>query len=273
MASIAQATIAPDKIGLPFSNKTGGTLTAGTLVYVSGQDTVAVLPTVSKASATFATALAQYVVIADVLNNATGRMGKHYSLTNVNTNAATAGDAVYLDTTAGGYTMTTGPATGIAYQRVGRVAVKSATVGQIEFELLSAGEGISFLERPQIFFPTIATTATTESAPIRITRFGTIVGFNLAFNTALPINGTNYVTFTVNNRTQTKLLTSAVVGNSTNTGGQAITQYGGYVLTVTATAADLSVNALDVITCTATVTGTLGGALGPGTFSLLYAPT
>ncbi len=271
VASVPAGAITPSKLGITVTNKTGGTLTAGTLVYVSGRDATTGFSTIAKASALAEGTLASWVVIADILNNASGTVSKAFTLTAQNTNAATVGDYVYLDTTAGGYVLTSGPALGVLYQRVGTVSVKSATVGVVVFDLDNFIMP-QILERPQAFFPAIATTATTESAPIIIARPGSILGFRLSFLTALAINGTNYVTFTVNNRTQTKLLTNAVVTNSTNTGGTAIVQYTGYVLTVTTTAADLVVAATDVVTCLCTVTGTLGGTLGPGSFSLVLLP-
>jgi hypothetical protein len=269
--SIAQGGLIPDKIGLPFTNKTGGTLTAGTLVYVSGWDATTDRPSVTKASASALGTSARWIVLADTLNNASGTIGQHLSLTAQNTNAANVGDPVYLNTTAGAFTLTNPPAAPVMYQQVGTVRTKSATVGIVELRIL--GQPLEQpLEKPQGFFPTIATTGTTESSPIRIARGGGILGINLAFNTALSINGSNYVTFAANNRSQSKLLTQAVVANSTNTGGTAITQYGGYPLTLTATAGDLLAVANDVVTVSATVTGTLGGALGPGSVSLVYAP-
>ncbi len=201
LTSISQGGIVPDKIGLPFTNKTGGTLTAGTLVYISGWDATSGRPTVTKATAANLAGGAEWIVLADTLNN---------------------GNPVLL-------------------------------------------------EQLEMAFGTIATTATTESNPIPMDRAGTIIGFRLQFLSALAINGTNYVTFSANNRTQSKLLTAAVAANTTNTGGQAIVQYTGYPLTVTATAADLVVAAGDVITVSAVVTGTLGATL-QGSLRLIHAP-
>lgn len=268
--AIAAGGLAPSKIGVTVANKTGGTLTAGTLVYISGRDATSGFLTAAKASASAEGTLASWVVIADIANNASGTVAKAFSFSGQNTSAATVGDYVYLDTTAGGYTLTNPPPTGLLYQRVGTVSAKSAT-GVVVFDLVHWAMP-QLLERLQGFFPTIGTTGSTESAPISIVRAGTIIGLQLTFLTALALNGTNYVTLTVNNRTQTLLLSNAVLGNSTNTGGQAITQYGNYVLTVTATGASLVVAANDKITALATVTGTLGAALGPGSWSLIMVP-
>jgi len=269
LTSISQGGIVPDKIGLPFTNKTGGTLTAGTLVYISGWDATSGRPTVTKATAANLAGGAEWIVLADTLNNGLGTVGQHFTLTAQNTNAATVGDAVYLST-AGGFVLTNPPGGVVQYQIVGTVTVKSATVGVIELRILGQPNPV-LLEQLEMAFGTIATTATTESNPIPMDRAGTIIGFRLQFLSALAINGTNYVTFSANNRTQSKLLTAAVAANTTNTGGQAIVQYTGYPLTVTATAADLVVAAGDVITVSAVVTGTLGATL-QGSLRLIHAP-
>lgn len=266
---IPQAGVYPDQLGASVINKTGGTLTAGTLVYVNGYDVTSSLQTIAKAAATAQGLQARYVVLADILNNGTSTVGKHYRLTGQNTNAATVNDPVYLNTTVGGYTLTSPPATGLINQTVGRVVVKSATVGIIDFDVSFLQTVI--LDRYQMAFPTIATTSASESLPIDAVRAGTIIGLRLKFNQSLALDGTNYITFTANNRTQTKLLTNAVVANSTFTGGQAITAYASYALTVTATAGDLVVASGDAITFSATVTGTLAGAL-TGSCSFIYTP-
>lgn len=266
---IPQAGVYPDQLGASVINKTGSTITAGSLVYISGYDVTASLQKITKAAATSQGTQARYVVLADITNNATGTVGKHYRLTGQNTNAATVDDPVYLNTTAGGYTLTSPPATGLVYQTVGRVVVKSATVGIIDFD-------VSFLQcvivdRVQMAFPTIATTGASESLVIDAVRAGTIIGLRLKLNQGLALDGTNYITFTATNRTQSKTLTNAVVANSTFTGGQAITAYASYALTVTATAGDLIVASGDAITFTATVTGTLSSAL-TGSCSYIYTP-
>jgi hypothetical protein len=269
-ALVPQGGIVPDQIGLPVRNATGGTLTKGTLVYVNGWHAASGAYSVAKSSAlTYATP-AVWIVLADIADGANGTVGRHLTLTGQNTNAGTVGDAVYLNTTAGGYTLTNPPATGEFLQIVGRISVKSATVGQIEFDLESTV--LLRVERLNGVFPTIATTGTTESIGIVMPYAGTIIAMGCRFNSALAIDGTNYVTFSANNRTQTKLLTNAVVANSTNTGGQAISQYGNFAITPTATGADLVVAASSLVTFTAVVTGTLGAALN-GMFNVIYTPS
>lgn len=275
----AAASLLPSRIGLPFINKSGGTIAAGALLYVSGRDATSGLPSVSLAVNNVQGARAQWIAQAAVLNNAQGLMGLQFLLTLQNTNAGNVGDPVYLSATPGGYTLTKpGSAATTFAQEVGRITVKNASTGMINLEALQGSVPILFganemapnllADRPQVPF-TIATTATTESPPIIVPKNGVIGGFRLSFLTALAINGTNFVTLSVNNRTTAKLLTQPAAGNNTNTGGTAISQYSPYILTVTATPADLACSANDVVTCTAVVTGTLGGVLA-GTFSIGY---
>src|SRR5882672_9441091 len=106
LASVAQATFSPDKVGVTMVNRTGSTITKGQLVYGSSWDAPAGMVTASLAAATAQATRAQWIAIADVANNATGKFGLHVSLTGQNTNAATVGDAVYLSATPGGYVLT-----------------------------------------------------------------------------------------------------------------------------------------------------------------------
>lgn len=118
-------------------NDTGVTLSANTLVYLSGFNAANDMPTAAKADADAGGKPAEYVVTADIADGASGTVALSWeTAANLNTNAATVGDFVYLDTTAGGYVLTTAPtgATAVA-QPVGYVKVKSATVGQIAFWL------------------------------------------------------------------------------------------------------------------------------------------
>jgi hypothetical protein len=126
-------------LAVPIRNVTGGALAAGDLVCITGWDETNKAFTVVEADADAAGLKAQLVMRGTLANNATGLGYFTYRLENVDTSGASAAGAkVYLYTTAGGWTVTapTG-ATSIA-QVVGYVAVKSATVGAIEFNLLTA---------------------------------------------------------------------------------------------------------------------------------------
>ena len=136
-AKLASQSVTPVKLGLAARNESGGTLSAGDLVYVSGWNETEVRPLLSKADADVAGARASYVIVADILNNANGTVGKQYRLTGVNTNGATVGDPVYLHTTAGGWTLSAPSGADDINQVVGRVAVVHASTGEVEFDLAS----------------------------------------------------------------------------------------------------------------------------------------
>lgn len=124
---------------LKFKNETGGTLTRGTLVYVSGVDAATGLRNVTKADADVQGKAAQWIVLKDVANNAQGVLGKRVRLTGQNTNAvSSAEDPVYLSAaTAGAWTVTSptdGDPNGIS-QVVGHVVVKSASVGVVDLRI------------------------------------------------------------------------------------------------------------------------------------------
>lgn len=113
-------------------------LAVNDLVYVSGWNETYGLPLVTKADADVSGRQAQFVMRAALAQNANGMAFTAFrTAANLNTLAAGAvGDPVYLDaTTAGGWTLTAPvTATGVV-QVVGHVAVDSATVGVIEFDL------------------------------------------------------------------------------------------------------------------------------------------
>lgn len=119
------------------SNTSGSDMTANQLVYLSGFDATNDMPTVTLADADAGSKGAEYVLAQDIANGATGLAATSFeTAANLNTNAATVGDFVYLSTTAGGYVLTTAPtAKNSVAQPVGYVKVKSATVGVIAFWL------------------------------------------------------------------------------------------------------------------------------------------
>lgn len=121
---------------LPVHNATGGTLSKGTLVYISGWDAGGKF-TVAKADADGGVGVdrAGLILTADILDTADGFAQQYLELTTLNTNAGNVGDPVYLSTTAGGWTLTKPSAYNAVAQIVGRISVKSATVGKIQFIL------------------------------------------------------------------------------------------------------------------------------------------
>lgn len=118
--------------GLSVRNETGGTLTKGTLVYVSGYANSNYL--VAKADANAATTRATLVLAADLDNNTNGTAYGVQVVTNINTDAvAAAGDPLYLSETAGQYTSVAPTNSNADVQMVGRVIVKNATTGSALF--------------------------------------------------------------------------------------------------------------------------------------------
>ncbi len=117
---------------LTIANKTGGTLTKGTLVYISGYDTTLGAPTAAKADADTPTTSARFIVTADILNDASGTADGEAIVTGLNTSAYSAvGSLVYLSGTAGESTPTAPTAADDIVQIVGVVKVKDAAVGSI----------------------------------------------------------------------------------------------------------------------------------------------
>lgn len=140
---LAYQAVEPYQEGLTVKNVSGGSLAVGDLVYVNGTTTAPAtgtdpVATVTKADADAAGAAktATYVVTKAMASNAFGKVGKYLVARGVNTNSyTTVGDPVYLSTTAGASTPTA-PTLGNV-QIVGYVAVKSATVGIIVYNLTS----------------------------------------------------------------------------------------------------------------------------------------
>lgn len=120
--------------GIPAINKTGGALTKGTLVYISGWDSTTKRFKIDVASATtpiFATAVLTSAVAIDGATVARPSA----NVTGLNTSGKTIGDPVYLSA-AGALTYTI-PSTNI--QVLGYVTKVDATDGAIEFDLAYAG--------------------------------------------------------------------------------------------------------------------------------------
>jgi len=103
---------------------------------------------------------------------------------------------------------------------------------------------------------------------VRVTRTGVISSAWLIANSNLAQSDTNYITFTFTNlgragtgTTAELATTPAGVNTTKTTGGQAISAGVPYIFTLSATAANLTVNAGDVIKVIATVTGTLANVV------------
>jgi hypothetical protein len=126
------------KFGLLVINKTGVTIATDKLVAISGYDTTTKLPKIVLADAD-AVNLATEVWVTNkaIADQKTATVFKGgMSAANLNTNSATsAGDPVFLDTTAGGFTSTQPTLVAARVVIVGYVQVKSATVGQIAWDI------------------------------------------------------------------------------------------------------------------------------------------
>lgn len=138
---IKPRAVLPEHLGLDVENAFAGVLAVGTLVYVSGVNTTSGVSQVSKASATglAPSNIATYVVLEAIPQSGYGKVTRAATLINVDTSLyALAGDVVYLSSTAGASTPTDPSIGGSAVrQRVGYVKVKSATVGEIVYDLVS----------------------------------------------------------------------------------------------------------------------------------------
>jgi len=126
-------------IGMKVINKTGSTIAKNKPVTLSGYDTTSKCIKIVLADADAAN-LHQDVFItrAQILDGKVGYVYKGFmSSADIDTSGATAaGDPVFLSTTAGGLTFTTGPTGAAVCQLViGYVQVKSATVGQIAWDV------------------------------------------------------------------------------------------------------------------------------------------
>lgn len=128
-------------LGMPVVNKSGSSIAVDKLVAISGYDTTTKLPKIVLADADSANLATEvYVTTLAIANNKTGNVFKGaLSAANLNTNAVTTvGDPVYLDTTAGAFTATLPVTPSARVVIVGYVQVKSATVGQIAWDIQDA---------------------------------------------------------------------------------------------------------------------------------------
>jgi hypothetical protein len=193
-------------LSLTVANKTGGTLAQGTLVYIDGYDATLGYITVAKADANAAGLAAMLVIDAPILNNATGEAYRYATVTGsatvaLDTSAATVDDPVYLSATAGEWTLVDPAATAAITQIVGRVTVKSATVGEIFFypggsgakavgsNELQAGVALAnLISGGSIAGTVVASKAVVASADKDIGAFRTISATGLSLASTSPVS-------------------------------------------------------------------------------------
>lgn len=116
------------------ANKTGGTLTKGTLVYLSGYDATLGCPSVTKADADTAGKPAEFVLTANIANDASGTVYTVGTVTSIDTSGASAvGALAYLSTDAGAFTWTAPSGADQIVQVVGVCVTKHASTGSAVF--------------------------------------------------------------------------------------------------------------------------------------------
>lgn len=124
-------------IGIKVINKTGVAIAADKLVAISGFDVTTKLPKVVLADADSPDlATDTYIALQAIADGKTANVYKGgKSASTLNTNFGTVGDPVYLDITAGAFTGTRPTAGNARVQVVGYTTVKSATIGQIQWDI------------------------------------------------------------------------------------------------------------------------------------------
>lgn len=139
LKTMVENNIAPCKRVI---NKTGSAIAKDKVVAVVNLDTTTTKPKIVLADADNILHDDLWVTLDDIADGAEGYVFKGgLSQDNLNTNSVTAaGDPVYLSTTAGGFTVTAPTQRAII---VGWVTVKSATVGQIQWDVNGITQGIS----------------------------------------------------------------------------------------------------------------------------------
>lgn len=116
------------------ANKTGGSLTKGTLVYITGYDTTLAAPSVTAADADTGGKVAELVLSADIADNASGTAYTDGLVSSIDTSGASAvGSLAYLSTTAGEFTWSAPSDGDDVVQVVGVCATKNATTGSMWF--------------------------------------------------------------------------------------------------------------------------------------------
>lgn len=91
----------------------------------------------------------------------------------------------------------------------------------------------------------------------------------------LAANDTNYITFSVTNKSNSDaaMLAASDANTTKATGGSAVTAYTRRGLTLNSTAANLIVDSQDVLLLRAAATGTLGAQMPNSTWSLTFEQT
>ena len=139
----ATGVVDSKRIGLPVDNSTGGSLAAGTLVYISGYDASTGAPQITKADAD--SRQAEYILNAAIADGAAGVVYRGYTLGSLDTSGSSVGDPIYLSATAGSWSASALTGAAQISQKVGVVVTSHASTGSIQFllpgEILKIGSG------------------------------------------------------------------------------------------------------------------------------------
>lgn len=124
----------PDRVKIKNS---ASTRAKGDLIYLSGYSATDQAFTFGLADAD-AGLPAQFVILADIAGSATGYAARAALLTGLNTASLSANAALYLSTTAGGFSTAAPSGVNDLVQLIGAVKVSHATTGEIDFFLAPA---------------------------------------------------------------------------------------------------------------------------------------
>lgn len=178
-----------------FTIYSAGALSKGDLLHISSYDPTNDVFIVEKADADTSGKPAQLIASEANTGSATSLASDIEELTGLNTNSGNVGDPVYLDaTTAGSWTLTAPTGADQLKQIVGRIKVKSETVGKIVFntvktEIISMGssglQAISVLKTKLAGGFSKVTVADGTAAATDVTVSGMAVGDELVSVLAL----------------------------------------------------------------------------------------
>lgn len=206
--------------GMKVINKTGVAIAINKLVAISGYDVTSKLPKVVLADADSADlATDVFVTLQAISNGAVGNVWKGGTSTAVlNTNFGTVGDPVYLDVTAGAFTGTAPTGGNVRQLIVGYTMVKSATVGQIKWDIKNNPTKFGSLDRNITTGRSVAATTAVASiatlTPVADSSFD--VTMNVLVTTSTTHTFTGQCTYTDEGNTgRTITMPFRLVGSTT----------------------------------------------------------
>lgn len=162
-------TIDADRLHVEVRNESGGILTKGTPVYISGYSIGQEIVLVDKADANGSGTMPALGLIEDELaNNATGSLIKEGIISGVDTSGFSVGDILYVSETAGVLTVTRPTAAGSLVQSMGEVLRSHATLGVIDIESAGRVNDIpNSISPAQLILPNSAAPTPTTEADIQ----------------------------------------------------------------------------------------------------------